>query len=38
MDIGVLMLFQNHPNQPMDDYEMYKKELKVCEMAGVCSR
>ncbi|HAD08643.1 MAG TPA: LLM class flavin-dependent oxidoreductase, partial [Porticoccaceae bacterium] len=33
MDVGVLMLFQNHPNQRMDDYDMYKKELKVCEMA-----
>ena len=33
MDIGVLMLFQNHPNLPMADYDMYKKELGVCEMA-----
>ena len=33
MDIGVLMLFQNHPNLPMADYDMYKKELAVCEMA-----
>lgn len=33
MDIGVLMLFQNHPNLPMDDYAMYKKELEICELA-----
>lgn len=33
MDIGVLMLFQNHPNLPMDDYDMYKKELEICELA-----
>ena len=33
MDIGVLMLFQNHRNLPMADYDMYKQELDVCEMA-----
>ncbi len=30
MDIGVLMLFQNHPNLAMADYGMYKHELGDC--------
>ncbi len=33
MDIGVLMLFQNHSNQPLDDYQVYKRELEIAELA-----
>ena len=32
MDVGVFMLFQNHPNLDQTDYQVYKNELKICDM------
>ncbi|TAL04636.1 MAG: LLM class flavin-dependent oxidoreductase [Porticoccaceae bacterium] len=33
MKVGQLMLFQNHPNLPQSDYEMYQNELDIALMA-----
>ena len=33
MKVGQLMLFQNHPNLPQSDYEMYQNELDIALMS-----
>ena len=33
MKVGQLMLFQNHPNLPQSDYDMYQNEVEIALMS-----